>query len=93
MKGAELLGKLVEAARGRIVVMPGVGINQSNIGELIRLTGAREYHVLAERTVDSEMVHQNPRVFMGSDPELPEFERPVCDREAIRAIVEAAEKR
>lgn len=56
------------------------------------LAGASEYHVLAERTVDSEMAFRNPDVFMGSDPELLELERPVCDSRAIRAIAMAAEK-
>jgi copper homeostasis protein len=74
---------------GRIIVMPGVGIDASNIAHLMRLTGAGEYHVLAQRPVDSDMVFRNPDVFMGADPALPEFERPVCDREAIREIVDA----
>jgi copper homeostasis protein len=92
IEGAGLLGKLVGAARGRIIVMPGVGIDAANIAELIGLTGAREYHVLAERAVDSNMAFRNPDVFMGSDPELPEFERPVCDSNAIRAIVQVASR-
>jgi copper homeostasis protein len=89
MAGAELIGKLVEAAQDRIIVMPGVGIDAANIADLIRLTGACEFHVLAERRVDSEMAFQNSSVFMGTDPDQPEFERPVTDREAIRAIVDA----
>ena len=91
-EGAALIGKLVDAAREGIVVMPGVGIDASNIGHLIGLTGAREYHVLAERQAGSDMVFQNPSVSMGTDPEQPEFERPVTDSEAIRAIVEEASR-
>ena len=37
VEGATLLGKLVEAARGRIIVMPGVGIDRTNIGQIIEL--------------------------------------------------------
>ncbi len=92
MEGAARLKELVDTARGRIVVMPGVGIDASNIADLIRRTGAGEYHVLAERRVVSGMVFQNPSVFMGSDPEQPEFERPVTDSEAIRATVEEASR-
>ena len=92
MEGAPLIGKLVDAARARIVVMPGVGIDETNIGRLIDLTGVHELHVLAERPVDSDMEFRNPSVFMGTDPDQPEFERPVCDREAIRAIVDAASR-
>ena len=85
-----MLEKLVRSAGERIVVMPGVGIDASNIARLIRFTKAREYHVLAERPVESEMDFRNPHVFMGTDPAQPEFERPICDREAMRAIVQAA---
>lgn len=87
--GVELINKLVEVAEDQIVVMPGVGIAAANIADLIRLTGAREYHVLAERRVDSGMAFQNPSVFMGVDPDRPEFVRPITDREAIRATVDA----
>lgn len=90
MEGASLARKLVDEAHGRIIVMPGVGIDESNIAELIVQTGAAEFHVLAERLIESEMTFRNPDVFMGTDPEQPEFERPVCDAEAIRAIVAAA---
>ena len=90
MEGAALINELVDVAGQRIIVMPGVGIDETNIVQLIGLTGAREYHVLAERPVDSDMVFRNPHVFMGSDPEQPEFERPVCDSEGIRRIVDAA---
>ncbi len=90
IEGAPLLEKLVASAGKRIVVMPGVGIDESNIARLIRLTKAREYHLLAEHPVESEMAFQNPLVFMGTDPEQPEFERPVCDRVLIRAIVDEA---
>ena len=92
IEGAELLEKLVEAAGDRIIVMPGVGIDTTNIGGLIARTGAKEYHVLAESMVASGMVFRNPEVFMGSDPAQPEFERPVCDSGAIRAIVEGASR-
>jgi len=90
MEGAKLIRELVDAARQRIIVMPGVGIDASNIAQLIGLTGALEYHVLAECRVDSDMVFRNPQVFMGSDPEQPEFEHPVCDSKAMRAIVDEA---
>ena len=92
MEGASLARKLVDEAHGRIIVMPGVGIDESNIAELIGLTGATEFHVLAERLVESEMTFRNPDVFKGTDPDQPEFERPVTDSEALRAIVVQASR-
>lgn len=42
--GAEVLRGLVAQAAGRIVVMPGGGVRSANIRELVRITGAKEFH-------------------------------------------------
>lgn len=42
--GAHSLQQLVAQAGGRITVMPGGGIRSENIAELVRITGAHEYH-------------------------------------------------
>ena len=42
--GANILSKLRLQAGGRIIIMPGGGVRSSNIGQLIRETGAKEYH-------------------------------------------------
>lgn len=44
MEGVELLGQLVERAAGRIVVLPGAGVNVDNGVQLLRATGATELH-------------------------------------------------
>lgn len=40
----ETLGELVQIAGDQIIVMPGSGLYEGNIGEAVRKTGAREYH-------------------------------------------------
>lgn len=42
--GAVALRKLVEAARDRIIIMPGVGLCAGNIARVAADTGAREFH-------------------------------------------------
>ena len=44
-EGLAGLGKLVEAAAGRIGILPGGGINHENCLRIIEQTGAREIHV------------------------------------------------
>lgn len=44
MQGASLLAELVRQAAGRIVIMPGCGVNEWNIAELAACTGASEFH-------------------------------------------------
>jgi copper homeostasis protein len=43
-KGSATLALLRTAARGKIEIMPGMGINASNIAEIARITRAREIH-------------------------------------------------
>lgn len=43
-EGTERIGQLVNQAGGRIVILPGGGINASNIARLLRETAVREVH-------------------------------------------------
>ncbi len=43
-EGRFMLQKLVQQANGRISIMPGAGIDASNIHEIARVSGAREFH-------------------------------------------------
>ncbi|MGA2428664.1 MAG: copper homeostasis protein CutC [Candidatus Acidiferrum sp.] len=43
-EGAASLAKLVQAASGRIIVMPGCGITASNVTQVAKSTAAREFH-------------------------------------------------
>jgi len=89
--GIELIAKLVKAAGDDIVIMPGVDIDETNIQRLIAETGAKEYHVLAQKKVESPMTFRNEKAFMGSNPDLPEYETFLTDWERIRAICKRAE--
>jgi copper homeostasis protein len=42
--GAATLARLVAAAGERITILPGAGIHAGNIAEMVRTTGAREFH-------------------------------------------------
>jgi copper homeostasis protein len=44
LAGAATLAPLRAAAKGRIEIVPGTGINPDNIVEIARITGAREFH-------------------------------------------------
>lgn len=60
--GADLLHELVIHAAGRIVVMPGAGIDAGNIAELRAHTGAVEFHASAKRNRPSGMRFRPPRL-------------------------------
>lgn len=89
MEGRDLIAELVRRSTGRLSVMPGAGINEGNILELMAATGAREFHLSGQKKVASRMVYRNPHVFMGV-PGLPEYETGVTDAQKIRRVVDAA---
>ncbi len=60
--GISLLRRLVDAARGRITIMPGSGVNPANISRIESMTGAREFHSSASLTEEPEPAFTNPAV-------------------------------
>jgi len=62
--GRALIAQLVARAAGRLIVMPGAGVNEENIAELLRATGAREVHSSARAVQPGRMLFRNERVAM-----------------------------
>jgi len=93
VKGAELIGELIKRAKGRIAIMPGSGVNEDTVGEIVAKTGAQEIHFSAAATSDSLMQYRNPAIAgMGSD-EGSEFKLRTVDPQRVKAIRALAEKK
>ncbi len=86
VKGASMLKKLNEQANGRIIIMPGAGIRSENLQELIKQTGATEYHSTAKSKIQSKMLFQ--KIKTGTFEE--EFFTEETDVEIVRRLVEIA---
>lgn len=86
--GTALLKELVEQAAGRIVIMPGCGVNSRNACEILKETGAVEIHASARRNVGSGMLFRHSGVSMGN-PDNDEYARKETDVNEVRAIVNA----
>ncbi len=82
-EGVELIKELVKQAAGRIIVMPGGGINEHNLLALVQQTGVHECHVSGRKSRVSQMQYQNHQAYMGGTLRLPEYERKVTDTERI----------
>ena len=61
-QAAVLLAQLVNIAGDRIIIMPGAGINSSNIESLIKETGAKEFHGSARKVLGNPVSFKNLRV-------------------------------
>lgn len=84
--GTALLGELVEQADGRIIIMPGCGVNSNNAARILQATGANEIHASARKSVGSGMIYRNSSVSMGNS-DSDEYARKETDVNEVRAIV------
>lgn len=81
LAGAPLISRLIEQARGRITIMPGVGIDAHNIAAIARSTGAREFHASAKVRVPDRTQHAGIGGMGGGDWQT--------DADEVRARVDA----
>lgn len=88
-QGAALIAELVRRANGRIIIMPGCGVNEHNVAELARATGAQEFHMSARHRIESGMVYRNERVSMGGTVTVEEFARDLTDPQRVAKSIEA----
>ena len=86
-EGTELISQLINQAGNRIIIMPGSGINDSNIAMIARTTGAKEFHLTGRKVIESEMIFRRQGISMGGATDIPEFSRKVADPEMIRSII------
>ena len=84
--GMPLLKGLVEQAAGRIIIMPGCGVNKQNATRIIAGTNCIEIHASARKSVGSNMVFRHAGVSMGS-PDSDEYARMETSKEEVKAIV------
>ena len=86
IEGIDLIKELQEKANDRIIIMPGGGITPRNLKKLVDYTGVKEVHFAAMKTVPSEMVFRNDRVYMGGTLRPPEYESQVADENVIASM-------
>lgn len=92
VKGADLIGELITKAAGRIKIMPGSGVNENTVEEIIKKSQAQEVHFSAFTHRASAMEFRNQQIAgMGSD-EGAEFKVRTVDPEKVRLIRSLAEK-
>ena len=87
-EGVGLLRELVERASERIIIMPGCGVNASNIAHIAEATGTREFHFSGRSKRESGMLFRKSRVSMGGAVVIDEYSRDVTDVEIVRETID-----
>jgi copper homeostasis protein len=82
LSGAPLIRDLIGRSKGKIILMPGHGVKEHNLEEVIRATGADEFHLYLTKNVTTPMKYVRNNVKMGSSGHS-EHEYVIVDRERI----------
>ncbi|SES65684.1 copper homeostasis protein CutC [Prevotella sp. kh1p2] len=93
-QGTALLARLHRQAAGRIILLAGCGVNETNIHAIYAATGIREYHFSARERVAGKMLFRNPAVFMGSpdaDEDTLLYTTPRRVRATISSLIDRGE--
>ncbi|KAI7805445.1 copper homeostasis protein cutC homolog isoform X2 [Triplophysa rosa] len=86
LEGLPVIKRLVEQAKGRIVIMPGGGITERNLQRILEGSGVQEFHCSARSSRDSTMKYRNPNVSMGGSLSVPEYAIKVADGTKVRTL-------
>ena len=90
LEGIDILRRTHQAARGRIVIMACGALDEGNIAQVLRGSGADELHFAALTTIGSGMAFRNPHVGMGGTAIEREFELTLTDVDKVRRTIAAA---
>jgi copper homeostasis protein len=87
--GLGAIRSLAAKAAGRIAILAGGGITESNAHRVIAATGVNELHTSAASVVGSPMRHRNEKIAMGA-LKGGEYQRRVVLEDNVRRLLEAA---
>ena len=95
-EGKEILKKMVSISSGRLSIMAGGGITESNIYELLNYTGCQEIHGSARTMKDGKMIYRKSGVYMGGEKSNTglevEYSMKIADENRVRAMLQECEK-
>jgi len=85
--GAGLIAKLVRRAGTKLIIMPGGGLNASNIRKIAETTGATEFHMTGRSTTESAIKFRRSGITMGGNSSSDEYKIKTADKDLIRNVV------
>ncbi|HZY40027.1 MAG TPA: copper homeostasis protein CutC [Mucilaginibacter sp.] len=89
IEGSRVIAELMQKAADRITIMPGSGVNEHNVEDLVRFTGVREVHSSARARKLSAMQYKNDHILMG-DNTGDEYAYEQTDADRVRNILRNA---
>ena len=84
IQGEHFIRELVKIAKGRIIIMPGSGVNEDNIEYLIE-TGAKEFHMSGTAPIESKMTFRKLGMTLGNPEE--DYKISECNIYKIKSVL------
>ena len=81
-EGRGIIKKLIEQAGERIIIMPGAGVSEDNVSEIVNYTGAKEIHGTFQSLFEGSMIYKNPNFEDNS-----EYSYLLSDAQRVQKIV------
>lgn len=87
IEGINLISELNRLADHRIIIMPGGGIREDNVIEILNKSRVSEVHTSARNIIYSKMKYRKNPLAMGSSLKLKEFEILGTDEAVVKQFV------
>lgn len=91
-EGIKQIATLLHQADGRITIMPGGGVNENNIEDVIHFTGASEFHLSGKIVVKSAVEYRNKALELVRAEDIHPFNYHITSFEKVKNVVEKAKK-
>ncbi len=92
-EGVELIKELIKKADDEIIVIPGSGLDENNITNFAKETGAKEFHATLRSEIISKMNYRKNDVFMGGLAAIPEYDIKEADIDKVKRFVRELKNR
>ncbi|MDT3405633.1 copper homeostasis protein CutC [Mucilaginibacter terrae] len=89
IEGASKIAQLIQKANGRICIMPGGGVSEYNVNDLVHFTGATEIHSSARKIRKTGMEFMNENILLGRSVGK-DYDIDETDTERVRTIIQKA---
>lgn len=86
-EGVKILQNLVQQAGDQIIVMPGGGINENNILDLIEFTQAKEFHLSGKIEIKSPMLYRTKTMELINPEDIHEYNYLQSSLEKIERLI------
>jgi copper homeostasis protein len=89
IEGVNVIAHLMDKAKGRIAIMPGAGVSENTVADIVHYTGAAEVHSSARKDIKSKMTYRNDHILMGYG-QTDEYSFSQTDTERVKEIIRLA---